>query len=301
MDRRAAVLFAGLGVAWGIPYLLIKVSLEELSPAMLVFLRTVFAAALLLPIAAMRGQIRGTARHWRPILAYAVIEVNVPWLLIGHAEQRLASSTTGLLIAATPLVGVGLGLLVGRREHLGVSGWAGLALGIVGVAALVGFDVDTSDRLAVAQLLVVVIGYSVGPMILARYLSDEPGVAVTGISFAIASVGALGVLLVAGGWPTAVPSVGVMVSVAALVIVCTAGAFLLLFALVGSVGPVRTTAVTYVNPAVAIVVGAVFLHERITAWTAIGFVLVLTGSVLLTRGQGPTLKTGSSSAGVVQR
>lgn len=287
MDRRAALLFAALGVAWGIPYLLIKVSLDELSPAMLVFLRTSLAAAMLLPLAALRGQLRGTARRWRPILAYAVIEVIVPWLLIGHVEQRLPSSTTGLLIAATPLVGVGLGLLVGRHERLGGAGWFGLALGLVGVAALVGLDIDTSDRVAVLQLLVVVIGYAVGPMILSRSLSDEPGTAVVGLSFGAASVGALGVLLATGGWPSAVPSGGVIAAVAVLAVVCTAGSFLMFFALVGQIGPVRTTAVTYVNPAVAIIAGALFLDERITTWTLVGFVLVLAGSVLLTRRPAP--------------
>jgi drug/metabolite transporter (DMT)-like permease len=164
-----------------------------------------------------------------------------------------------------------------------VAGWTGLALGFIGVAALVGLDIDTSDRVAVLQLLVVVIGYAIGPMILVRSLSEESGLAVVGLSFGAAAIGALGVLAVGGGWPTQVPSTGVLAAVAVLVVVCTVGGFLMLFALVGHVGAVRSTAVTYVNPAVAIAVGAIFLGERITTWTIAGFALVLAGSVLLTR------------------
>ncbi len=283
MNRRAALLFAALGVAWGIPYLLVKVSLAELSPAAILLIRASVAAALLIPLAAMRGVLRPTLRRWRPILAYAAVEVVVPWLMIGHAEQRLASSTTGLLIAATPLMGVAVGLLVGRHERMGAAGWTGLALGFAGVAALVGLDIDTSDRLAVLQLLAVVTGYAIGPMILARSLSEESGLAVVGVAFGFAVLGALIVLAIGGGWPTAVPSLPVVGALAILSSICTVGAFLLLFVLVQEVGAVRSTAVTYINPAVAITVGAIFLGEAITGWTVLGFVLVLAGSVLLAR------------------
>lgn len=283
MNRRAALLFAALGVAWGIPYLLVKVSLAELSPAAILLVRSSVAAALLLPLAAMRGVLRPALRRWRPILAYAAVEVVVPWLMIGHAEQRLASSTTGLLIAATPLMGVAVGLLVGRHERMGAAGWTGLLLGFAGVAALVGLDIDTSDRVAVLQLLAVVTGYAIGPMILARSLSEESGLAVVGLAFGFAVLGAIGVLAVGGGWPTALPSAQVVGALAILSSICTVGAFLLLFVLVQEVGAVRSTAVTYINPAVAITVGAIFLGESITGWTLLGFVLVLAGSVLLAR------------------
>lgn len=283
MNRRAALLFAALGVAWGIPYLLVKVSLAELSPAAILLVRSSVAAALLLPLAARRGVLRPVLRRWRPILAYAAVEVVVPWLMIGHAEQRLASSTTGLLIAATPLMGVALGLLAGSDERMGRAGWSGLLLGFAGVAALVGLDIDTSDRVAVLQLLAVVVGYAIGPMILARSLADESGLAVVGVAFGFAALGAVGVLAIGGGWPTAVPSIRVVGALAILTAVCTVGAFLLLFVLVQEVGAVRSTAVTYINPAVAITVGALFLGEQITTWTLLGFVLVLAGSVLLAR------------------
>ena len=104
MSRRGWILFAAMCVIWGVPYLLIKVAVEEISPSLLVLGRTALAAALLLPIAAARGHLRGLWPAWLPLLAFALIEIAAPWLLLGVAEQRLSSSLTGLLLAAVPLI-----------------------------------------------------------------------------------------------------------------------------------------------------------------------------------------------------
>jgi drug/metabolite transporter (DMT)-like permease len=95
------------------------------------------------------------------------------------------------------------------------------------------------------------------------------------------------VVLVADGPPGHLPSAKVVWCVVALAAVCTAAAFMLLFALVGEVGPVRATTITYVNPAVAVVAGALVLGEPVTVWTVVGFALVVTGSYLVNRGGRP--------------
>lgn len=287
VDRRAALLFVALGFAWGIPYGLIKISVEELSPAMLVLVRTALAALLLLPLAVSKGAITPVLRRWKPLTAYALVEIAVPWVLLNSAEQRLPSSTTGLLIAAVPLAGVMLGFATGRREHLGRTGWIGLLAGLAGVAALVGLDIDTSDRGAVLELLVVVIGYAIGPAILVRHLQDEPGLGVVTLSLVIVAIIYVPVVLLGPGLPEQMPSGEVVAAVVVLSTVCTAGAFLMLFALVGLIGPVRATAITYLNPAVAILAGVLFLDEAFTQYTALGFGLVLIGSVLITRRPAP--------------
>jgi drug/metabolite transporter (DMT)-like permease len=283
MDRRAALVFVALGCAWGIPYALIKVAGEELDPAQLVLARTALAAVLLLPVAAARGALASVVGRWRVVLAYAMVEIAVPWVLINRVEQQLPSSTTGLLIAAVPLASVLLAFALGTAERLGAAGWAGLVCGLAGVGALVGFDIDTSHLSAVLELLVVVVGYAIGPYLLARYLADEPGIGVVAVSLAIVTIIYVPVVLLGSGLPDSVPSGKVIASVLVLAVICTAAAFLLLFALVGLIGPVRATAITYVNPAVAILAGVVFLGEAVTAWTVIGFVLVLLGSFLITR------------------
>ena len=283
VSRRAAVLFAALAVAWGIPYLLIKVAIAELSPAELVLARTALAAAIMLPVALARGAVVPVLRHWPWLLGFVAVEIAVPWWTLASAEQRLSSSTTGLLIAAVPLVGVGVAYLSGRAERLGSVGWVGMALGVAGVAALVGFDVQTSDLGAVAELGVTVVGYAIGPAILARKLGALSGLGVMSVALGITAVVYLPVVLVADGVPTAVPSADVVVSVVLLATVCTAAAFLLLFALVSEVGPVRATTITYVNPAVAVVAGVLVLDESVTVVTLLGFLLVVAGSYLVNR------------------
>lgn len=283
VSRRAAWLFIALGIAWGIPYLLIKIAVAELSATELVLARTALAAALLLPAALSRGQVRPVLRRWRPVAAYVVVEIAVPWVFLNRAEQNLPSSTTGLLIAAVPLAGLVVAFASGRAERLGAAAWAGLGLGVLGVAALVGLDVGGSDLGAVLEVAVVVVGYAIGPAILARRLGDLPGLGVVAVSLTATAVLYVPVVLLVDGLPRALPSAPVVASVVTLAVVCTAAAFLMLFALVGELGPVRATTITYVNPAVAVLAGAVVLHERVTAWTLAGFVLVVLGSVLVNR------------------
>jgi drug/metabolite transporter (DMT)-like permease len=103
VTRRSSILFAALGLAWGIPYLLIKVAGEELPPSTMVLARTALAALILLPIALLRREVAPVLRHWRPVLAYTVAEIILPWYFLAHAEQDLPSSTAGLLIAAVPI------------------------------------------------------------------------------------------------------------------------------------------------------------------------------------------------------
>ena len=283
MSRRALLCFIGLGVAWGIPYLLIKVAVRELSPAELVLARTMLAALLLLPIAAARGALLPVLRHWRPLIAFTLFEIAVPWVALGNAEQTLPSSTTGLLIAAVPIVGVALAFLGRRAEHLGATAWAGLALGVAGVAALVGLDVGGSDLGAVAELGITVLGYAIGPAILSRHLGKLPGIGVMATALALTALVYLPVVLIGDGVPSGLPAGDVIWSVALLATVCTAAAFLMLFALVGEIGPVRATTITYVNPAIAVAAGAVVLGEPVTVWTLVGFVLVVAGLYLVNR------------------
>ncbi|MGC4109231.1 MAG: DMT family transporter [Nocardioides sp.] len=283
MNRRAAALFLALGVVWGIPYLLIKVSIEELSPEQLVLGRTAVAALILLPIALRQDAVRPVLRRWQWLLAFTAVEIAVPWVFLGRAETELPSSTTGLLIAAVPLAGLAIAFATGRAERLTPGAWLGLALGIVGVAALVGLDVGGSDLGAVAEVGVVVVGYAAGPAILSRPLQGLPGIGIMASALTVATLVYVPVVLVADGTPGPLPSGKVVWSVLTLGVVCTAAAFMLLFALVGEVGPVRATTITYLNPAVAVVAGAVFLDEEVTVWTVVGFVLVVTGSYLVNR------------------
>jgi drug/metabolite transporter (DMT)-like permease len=149
-----------------------------------------------------------------------------------------------------------------------------------GVAALVGFTVGGADLGSVGKVLVVVIGYALGPAIVAKWMPDLPGTGITTLSFLITAVVYAPVVAVTHAWPSAWPSASVLTSVVLLGVVCSAAAFSIMVALVGEIGPVRTTTVTYVNPAVALIAGAVVLGERVTGWSVLGFALILAGCYL---------------------
>lgn len=284
MSRRGITLFAALCVIWGIPYLLIRVAVKELSPAFLVFARTAIGAGLLLPLAARRGELRVLLPAWRPVLLFTVVEIGIPWLLLSRAEERLASSLTGLLVAAVPLVAAAVTAATGSAHRPERSSWIGLLIGIGGVAALVGLDFGRVGVVPLVEVFVVVLGYTTGPMVLSRSLSELPSLGVIAASLTVAALAYTP--FAAFEVPKHVRA-DVALSVVGLGVVCTALAFLLFFALIAEVGPVRATVITYVNPAVAAVLGVVLLGERFTVGMAIGFALVLAGSVLATGRRAP--------------
>jgi drug/metabolite transporter (DMT)-like permease len=272
-------------VIWGLPYLLIRVAVRDLNPAEVVFARTAIGALLLLPIAIWRRTLASLRGHWRWIVLFTVLELAIPWYLLTSAEQHLTSSLAGLLVAAVPLVSVVLSRIVGNAEPVTHRRMAGLLIGVTGVAALVGLQVGHIDMVAVLEIFVVAIGYAAGPLVLARKLAGLPSIAVISVSLAITAVVYA---------PFALAShphhVGgkVIWSVIALAVVCTALAFLIFFALIADIGPTRAPVITYVNPAVAIVLGVTVLGEHLTKGMIIGFPLVIIGSVLATTNRTPT-------------
>ncbi|MFL6130549.1 MAG: DMT family transporter [Mycobacteriales bacterium] len=283
VSRRGWTLFVAMAVIWGIPYLLIKVAVDEIAPATMVLGRTALATALLLPVALARGLIRPVLPRWRPLLLYTGVEICAPWLLLGFAEQRLSSSLTGLLVAGVPLVGALLGRLGPDRERLGGRRLVGLLVGLAGVAALVGFEVGVGDARAVAAVALVAVCYAAGPFVLARSLADLPALGVVAASLAISALAYLpaGLVEAPPSWPSGRATLAVVV----LAVVCTAVGFLVFFELIAEVGAARSTVITYVNPAVAVLLGVLVLGESFTVATAAGFALVLLGSVLATSRQ----------------
>jgi drug/metabolite transporter (DMT)-like permease len=280
VTRRGWILFGTLGVLWGIPYLLIKVAVSEVSPALVVFGRTAIAAAILVPVAARSGDLRRALPHWRLITVFAAVEICGPWLLLGDAERRLTSSFAGLLVAAVPLVAAVLTPAFGGHDRLDASRMAGLAVGIGGVATLLGLDLRGEVGAGVEMGLVAV-GYAIGPLMIARYFADLPSLGVMSLAFTISAVVYVPAAVVT--WPSATPSAGALLSVVGLAVLCTVAAFLVFFALVAEVGPNRATVITFVNPAVAVLLGVTLRGEPLTAGILAGFPLVLLGCWLATR------------------
>jgi drug/metabolite transporter (DMT)-like permease len=269
-------------VLWGMPYLLIRVAVGTIDPLVVAGSRTLIGALLLLPVALHRNALAQAFRSWEWLLAFTLIEISVPWVLLGHAETRLNSSTAGLLIAIVPLFAALIVTKLGH-EKLEPRRMLGLALGLAGVALLVGLDIDFHDWLAVGATIVVALCYAIGPIIVDRKLQGVPSIGVVTASLILAT------LIYAPFAPFLLPNqvtAAAVASVAGLGVLCTATAFVVFFALIAEVGPARATVITYVNPAVAITLGALVLHEPLTTGMIIGFPFVIVGSFLgTTRGR----------------
>jgi len=281
MSRRGKLLFALMGLIWGIPYVLIKVAVRDLAVPTLVFARTAPAAILLVPIAWRRGLIGPLAPRWRAVIAYSAMEVAGPWFLLPSAEKRLSSSVSGLLIATVPLIGAVLAVALKGSERLDRRRLAGLLVGLAGVVVLVGIDLHGTDATSVAEVLLTALGYAIGPIIISRRFADLPGLGLVALSFALVALGYAPAALV--HLPRHLPG-EVLAAVAVLSLVCTTLAFLLFFELIVEVGPQRATVITYINPVVAVTLGIVLLGEPLTLGLAIGAPMILAGSVLATGG-----------------
>ena len=271
-----------MSLIWGVPYLLIKVAVGELSPVVVVFGRCLVGAALLLPWALTHGGLRAARAHWRPLLLFTVLEMTGPWLLLSEAETRLSSSLTGLLVAAVPLVSAVAARLAGEPERLTPVRLAGMVLGLVGIGLLLGLDVAGAQLLSIGAVALVVIGYATAPLVVSRALPDVSGVTASAFALAVTAVVYA---------PFAVPRLGqavhapgnALAAVAVLGVVCTALAMALFFQLIREVGPQRALVITFVNPAVAVVAGVLFLDEDLTLGLAVGLPVILLGCVLATR------------------
>ena len=288
MSRRGVILFLSLGLIWGLPYLLIKVSVEYLSPEVIIFLRVFLAAMILMPVVIKRSYLRQLKGHWKWVFVFAIVEIAFPFGALTFAEINLSSSMTGLLIAAVPIVSAIFAWRLGIDDRITGNRVLGLAIGIVGVASLVGLDVTGSELLSVALLGITVVGYALGPIIVSQKLSQAPALAAIAMAMVINSV--IYAPLAFFSRPTESVPVNVWLAVAVLGAVCTALAFLLFFSLVAEVGPARTTVITYINPAVAVILGVLVLSEPITLGLIIGFPLILLGSFLATR-KGPAFES----------
>jgi drug/metabolite transporter (DMT)-like permease len=288
MNARAWIAFGAVSVLWGVPYLFIKVAVEDgVPPAFLAWVRVLLAAAVLLGLAWRAGALSSLRGRWRWLLLFAAIEIAVPFPLIAAGEQNVASSLAAILIAAAPLFVSLLAVRYDPSERASGSRLVGLLVGFVGVIVLVGIDVAgrRQELLGALMILVAALCYAAGPMILKRHLGDLDPRASFGGALAIAAILLTPVVAIAP--PTAVPSEAAIVSLVVLGLFCTAAAFLFFGSLVAEVGPGRALVITYVAPVVAVALGVAVLGESPGVGAVAGLLLILAGSWLSTDGRVP--------------
>jgi drug/metabolite transporter (DMT)-like permease len=288
MTRRGWLLFISMSVIWGIPYLFIKIAVRELDPTVVVFARVGIAAAVLLPVAVQRGVLRQLREHWLVVAALACVQIVGPFLLISYGEQHITSSLTSLLIAADPLFVVLFALRFDPSERASGLRLVGLLIGIVGVVVLLGLDVggDEQRLLGAVLVLLAAAGYAISALLIKRpTIAVLPTLGVVTVMCITATIVLLPLTLTR--LPSKAPSPEVIASLLVLGLICTALAYLLFFALVAEVGASRGTVITYVNPAVAVLLGVILLGEPLDAAIIVGFLLIIVGSWLSTGGTLP--------------
>ncbi len=299
MSRRGWTLFAAMSVIWGMPYLLIKIAVGGVPVPVLVLARVVIGAAILLPIALYRGEFAALRPVWRWVALFAVVEIIAPWIVLSEAERAISSSLTGLLLASVPIIVAIISLMIGAGDRLSWVRWAGLLLGLAGVALLAGPNLAGSAgsgavARSVGEVLFVALCYATGPLIANRKLDAAPPLGMTAACLLLAAV--VYAPLAAFSWPSAVPSGKVLASIAGLAVICTAVAFLIFFRLIAEAGPARASVITYVNPAIAIALGVSVLGERVTPVMLLAFAAILAGSVLATRRTGAAAPVSGDAA-----
>jgi drug/metabolite transporter (DMT)-like permease len=267
-------------VLWGIPYFLIKIAIDDLSPLVLVAGRIAIAALVLLPVAAMRGTLGALRGRMRVVAALAVVHIVVPFTLITYGETHISSSLTGLLIAIEPVV---IAVLMSRTEPLTPGRVLGLAIGFAGVAVLVGLDVsgDRLGLLGAGMVLLAAVSYGVATILVQRRAADIPPEALAGGTTAISAVVLTPFALLA--LPDHPVRPEAWASLGALGVLCTAVALLAFYQLINLAGSNRAGLVTYVNPVVAVLLGVALLDEHVGVSTAVGFALIAAGCWLSTR------------------
>src|SRR3954451_19349143 len=188
-----------MAVIWGIPYLLIKVAVGDVSPVVVVVARCVIGAALLLPWTIAKGWLQPALRHWRALLLFTALEMTLPWLLLSWAETSLSSSLTGLLVASVPFVAAITARLAGDEDRLTRGRVLGLLIGLGGIVVLLGLDVGAGQVLPIRAGLLVGVASAAAAMFVTRSLPEVPGVAASAIALTVTAVVSA---------PFAIPDVG---------------------------------------------------------------------------------------------
>jgi len=292
MSRRSWTLLLALATIWGASYLFIKIGLRDLSAPMVAFGRVSLAAVVLVPLAASQGAFRPLRGRVLAVFAVAAVHVAGPFLLIPLGEERITSGLAGVLIGTTPILIALLAIPLDHEERSTGSRLAGIGIGFAGVVLVFGVDLAGSEQAVLGGLAVVLagLGYSVGSFMVKHWLPFQRPL---GVVAAVMTASALLLLPAALATAPADPlAVGPIAAIAALGLVGTGLAFLIFYALIGTVGPARTMLVSYIAPGFAVLYGAILLGERVTAGTAAGLALIVGGSWLAGRDRPLFARTG---------
>jgi drug/metabolite transporter (DMT)-like permease len=288
VHRRTWLLIGVLSALWGASYLFIKVALDDVGPAFIVFIRCALAALVLAPVALARGAWQPVRRHLPTLALVAAIQIAAPFLLIAVGQQHIPSATAGILVASAPIFTAILAVLAVHEERLPPAGMMGIAVGMAGVVLLLGVDLGADGAEALlggALILVASLGYAAGSLIAKRKLSAVPPV---GLAATIMSLTALAMIpALPFAWPADAPGLDTVGALLALGCGGTGAAFLVFYVLNAEIGPGRASVVAYIAPAFSVLYGVTLLDEPFGIATGAGLALILAGSWVAAEGTLP--------------
>jgi len=276
------IYFGLVGFLWGIPYLLMKVAVEDFPPAAVVAGRTLIGASILIPIAIYRKKFNGAVLGFKFVAFYALLEMIGPWILITTAEQKISSGLAGLLVSTVPIFATIITSMRGDHSVWQFKRIFGIVVGFLGLILVVGIEslTGSADLLSIVMVLIASVSYAYAVIMILSNLPLVDGIAINGLAMALTTI-FWGPVAIAQ-WPSNI-SMNSALSLIALGVLSTAFAFILFFKLMEDIGPARGSLVTYVNTAVAVVLGVIILKEPLTAGILIGLPLVLVGSYLASK------------------
>ena len=283
MSRKGWALFALVGVLWGVPYLFMKVAVEELSTPVIVFSRLLIGAVVLVPLALYEKTLRPALKYWKYIALYAIAEMVIPWSLITNAQKDLSSGVVALLVATVPIWATLFAHHTGDSTAAHRTRIFGIVLGLIGIVFLVGFESlnDVGNMRALIQVLIASASYAFAVNMITRKAPETSGVAINGIAMALSTV--IFAPFAFNHLPSQMPSSKAIFATIGLGVICTALAFWVFFIVLKEIGAARASLVVYPNTAVAVVLGITLLDEKLTLAIAIGLPMVLLGSYFASR------------------
>jgi drug/metabolite transporter (DMT)-like permease len=271
-----------LSALWGASFIYIRVAVPALGPFVLVELRVGLAAVVLALCAAFVGRLPKLRSRWRQFALLGAVNVAIPFSLISAAEINLTASLAAILNSTTVMF-TAVVAAVWMGDALTARKLVGVALGIVGVTVLVGWDpiaMNWAVVLSVGAMLAASLAYALGSVYAKRTFADSPPLAIASGQLTAAAM--LMLPLAAVSAPEQSPSTIVVLSVLGLALPSTAVAYMLYFRLIANVGPTSTSTVTLLVPLFGLLFGVVLLDEPVGVGTLAGLGLILSSVTLIT-------------------
>lgn len=269
-----------LAVVWGGSFFFSKIAVGALPPLTVVLVRVALAALALNAVLLLTGRgVPGDRRVWGAFLAMGLLNNVVPFGLIFWGQTQIASGLASILNATTPLFTVLAAHVATTDEKITSPRLLGVLAGLAGVAVMIGPGVlaGGGDTVAKVAVLGAALSYAFASIWGRRFRGLPPTATAAG-QLTASTVVMIPIAAVADRpWALAMPSARVIWALVALALLCTVAGYLLYFALLARAGATNVVLVTLLIPPSALLLGALFLGERVEASDLLGLGFIAAG------------------------